>query len=135
MSAAYYHLGYMEEAVDRHGEGRALHGADAIEPVPIEALVALFSGNFGPARVHLEEVSRLSSRTIGDTYLALAYYYSSSSDRGRTMLASLATDASASTASRAGAAFAAHVILLLDRCRTTMASSSSDGPMAQNHFE
>jgi len=83
----------MEEAVDRHGEGRALHGADAIEPVPIEALVALFSGNFGPARVHLEEVSRLSSRTIGDTYLALAYYYSSSSDRGRTMLASLATDA------------------------------------------
>ena len=31
-------------------------------------------GQFAPARARLEEVSRLSSRAIGDTYLALAYH-------------------------------------------------------------
>ena len=56
--------------------------------------------------VRLEEVSRLSSQPIGDTYLALAYYYSGSVERGRTMLESLAASASASTASRASAALA-----------------------------
>jgi tetratricopeptide (TPR) repeat protein len=106
-AAAYYHLGYMEEAAIEMERGKRLHGQDVIEPIRIEALVALFSGNFAPALVHLEEVSRRSSQAIGDTYLALAYYYSGSVDRARTMLELLAASASASTAARAGAALAA----------------------------
>ena len=106
VAAAFYHNGYMEEALSEMEKGRSLQGADAIEPIRIEALVALFSGSFAPARAHLEEVSRLSSQAIGDTYLALAYYYSGSVERGRTMLESLATHRSASTAARAGAALA-----------------------------
>jgi DNA-binding winged helix-turn-helix (wHTH) protein/tetratricopeptide (TPR) repeat protein len=107
MAAAYYHHGYMEEALIETQKGRALPVADAVEPIRIEALVALFSGNFAPARARLEEVSRLSSGPIGDTYLALAYYYSGSTERATTMLASLAESRSASTAARAGAALAA----------------------------
>lgn len=106
MAAAYYHLGYMEEALIEMRKGRSLHGADVVEPLRIEALVALFSGNFVPARVHLAEVSRLSSQAIGDTYLALADYYSGSVERGRKMLEALATHTSPSTASRSGAALA-----------------------------
>ena len=106
-AAAYYHLGYMEEAAIQLERGRQLHGQDVVEPVRIEALVALFSGNFAPARVRLEEVSRRSSQAIGDTYLALAYYYTGSIDRGKAMLESLAATSSASTAARAGAALAA----------------------------
>jgi Flp pilus assembly protein TadD len=106
VAAAYYHNGYMEETLIEMEKGRSLHGVDAIEPIRIEALVALFSGKFAPARAHLEEVSRLSSQAIGDTYLALAYYYSGSIERGRTMLESLANHSSASTSARAGAALA-----------------------------
>ncbi|HUE84572.1 MAG TPA: winged helix-turn-helix domain-containing protein [Vicinamibacterales bacterium] len=106
MAAAYYHLGFMEEALIEMEKGRSLRGVDVIEPVRIEALVALFSGNFVPARVHLEALSQRSSQAIGDTYLALAYYYTGSVERGRTMLESLATQASASTATRSGAALA-----------------------------
>lgn len=106
VAAAFYHNGYMEEALSEMEKGRSLRGVDVIEPIRIEALVALFSGSFAPARAHLEEVSRLSSQAIGDTYLALAYYYSGSIDRGRTMLESLASHRSASTAARAGAALA-----------------------------
>jgi DNA-binding winged helix-turn-helix (wHTH) protein/tetratricopeptide (TPR) repeat protein len=106
IAAAFYHNGYMEEALSEMEKGRSLHGVDVIEPIRIEALVALFSGNFAPARAHLEEVSRLSSQAIGDTYLALAYYYSGSVDRGRAMLESLVSNRSASTAARAGAALA-----------------------------
>ena len=106
VAAAYYHNGYMEEALIEMEKGRSLHGVDVIEPIRIEALVALFSGSFAPARARLEEVSRLSSQAIGDTYLALAYYYSGSVERGRTMLESLASHSSASTAARAGAALA-----------------------------
>jgi DNA-binding winged helix-turn-helix (wHTH) protein/tetratricopeptide (TPR) repeat protein len=106
VAAAYYHNGYMEEALIEMERGRSLHGADPIEPVRIAALVALFSGSFAPARAHLEEVSRLSSQAIGDTYLALTYYYSGSIERGRTMLESLANHHSASTSARAGAALA-----------------------------
>jgi hypothetical protein len=104
VAAAYYHNGYMEEALIEMEKGRSLHGLDVIEPIRIDALVALFSGNSAPARARLEEVSRLSSQAIGDTYLALAYYYSGSIERGRTMLESLAESRSASTAARAGAA-------------------------------
>jgi tetratricopeptide (TPR) repeat protein len=104
VAAAFYHNGYMEEALSEMEQGRSLHGVDEIEPIRIEALVALFSGSFAPARAHLEQVSRLSSQAIGDTYLALAYYYSGSIDRGRAMLESLASHQSASTAARAGAA-------------------------------
>ncbi len=106
VAAAFYHNGYMEEALSEMEKGRSLHGVDVIEPIRIEALVALFSGSFAPARAHLEEVSRLSSQAIGDTYLALAYYYSGSIDRGRAMLESLVSHRSASTAARAGAALA-----------------------------
>jgi DNA-binding winged helix-turn-helix (wHTH) protein/TolB-like protein len=106
-AAAYYHLGYMEEATIQMERGRQLRGQDVVEPVRIEALVALFSGNFAPARVRLEEVSRRSSQAIGDTYLALAYYYTGSIDRGKAMLELLAATPSASTAARAGAALAA----------------------------
>jgi DNA-binding winged helix-turn-helix (wHTH) protein/tetratricopeptide (TPR) repeat protein len=106
MSAAYYHLGFMEEALIELEKGRRLRGMDVIEPIRIEGLVALFSGNFAPARVHLEALSQRSSQQIGDTYLALAYYYSGSIDRGRTMLESLASHASASTATRSAAALA-----------------------------
>jgi DNA-binding winged helix-turn-helix (wHTH) protein/TolB-like protein len=104
MAAAYYHLGYMEEAIIEMQKGRALHGADRVEPLRIEALVGLFSGNFVPARVHLEEVSRTSSQAIGDTYLALAYYYSGNGDRALAMLRSLESQASASVATRSAAA-------------------------------
>ena len=107
IAAAYYHLGYMDEALIEMERGRRLHGADLVEPLRIEALVALFSGNFAPARARLEEISRRSSQPIGDTYLALAYYYSGSADRGRAMLESLASHSSAVTATRSGVAFAA----------------------------
>jgi DNA-binding winged helix-turn-helix (wHTH) protein/tetratricopeptide (TPR) repeat protein len=106
MAAAYYHLGYMEESLIELAKGRSVRGADLIEPVRIEAVVALFSANFVPARGHFEQVSRQSSQAIGDTYLALAYYYSGNAQRGRTMLEALATHPSASTAMRSGAALA-----------------------------
>jgi tetratricopeptide (TPR) repeat protein len=96
----------MEEARIELEKGRALQGPDRIEPVRIEALIALFSGNFVPARGHLEEVSRLSSQAIGDTYLALAYYYTGNAERSRTMLAALSKHTSASTAARSSAALA-----------------------------
>jgi hypothetical protein len=87
-------------------KGRALRGSDVVEPTRIEALVALFSGNFAPALAHLEQVSRLSSQAIGDTYLALAAYYSGSPERGRSMLEALSTHSSTSTAMRSSAALA-----------------------------
>jgi DNA-binding winged helix-turn-helix (wHTH) protein/tetratricopeptide (TPR) repeat protein len=105
-AAAYYHLGYMDEARISLEKARRLGGPDVIEPQRIEALIALFSGDFAPARAHLEAVSRLSSQAIGDTYLALAYYYSGSADRGRAMLEELAGAASASTSARAGVVLA-----------------------------
>jgi DNA-binding winged helix-turn-helix (wHTH) protein/tetratricopeptide (TPR) repeat protein len=107
IAAAYYHNGYMEEARIEMQKGRARHGIDHIEPRRIEGLIALFSGNFVAATGHLEEVSRLASKPIGDTYLALAQYYTGSADRARTTLDSLASgNGSASTATRAGAALA-----------------------------
>lgn len=106
-AAAYYHLGYMDESRIAMERGLSLHGPDSVEPLRIEALIALFSGNFAPARARLEEVSRVSSQAIGDTYLALAYYYSGSEDRGRAMLESLSAASSASTSARAGVALAA----------------------------
>lgn len=105
-AAAYYHLGYMDEARIALEKGSRLHGPDVIEPVRIDALIALFSGSFAPARARLEDVSRLSSQAIGDTYLALAYYYTGSAERARTMLTSLAKASSASTSARAGVALA-----------------------------
>lgn len=105
-AAAYYHLGFMNEARIALDKGRRLHGPDVVEPLRIEALIALFSGDFAPARARLEEVSQRSSQAIGDTYLALAYYYSGSAERGRTMLETLSGASSASTAARAGVALA-----------------------------
>ncbi len=106
MAAAYYHLGYMEEALIEMEKGRALHGGDVIEPRRIEALVALFGGHFAPALAHLEEVSRSSSQAIGDTYIALAAYYTGGIERGRTMLQALTTHPSTATAMRSSAALA-----------------------------
>jgi hypothetical protein len=106
VAGAYYHNGYMQEALIEMEKGRSLHGADVVEPIRIEALAAFFSGKFAPAQARLEEVSRLSSQPIGDTYLALAHYYTGSIERGRTMLEALADSRSASTAARAGAALA-----------------------------
>jgi DNA-binding winged helix-turn-helix (wHTH) protein/TolB-like protein len=126
-AGAYYHSGYMEEALIEMEKGRSLHGVDIIEPIRIEALVALFSGNFAPALARLEEVSRLSSQPVGDTYLALAYYYAGSVARARTMLEGLSIHRSASTAARASAALAGVLAaqgehrasrLLLDRVMT-----------------
>jgi DNA-binding winged helix-turn-helix (wHTH) protein/tetratricopeptide (TPR) repeat protein len=105
-AAAYYHLGYMDEARIALDRARSLRGPDVVEPLRIDALIALFSGEFAPARARLEEVSRLSSQAIGDTYLALAYYYSGSADRSRRMLESLAAASSASTSARAGVTLA-----------------------------
>lgn len=121
MAAAYYHLGYMQEALIEMQKGRALGGPDEVEPLRIEALVALFGGSFTTARVRLEEVSRASSQAIGDTYLALAYYYTGSVDRSRTMLESLALHESASTSARAGAALAG---LLADQKAPTLARAA-----------
>ena len=106
IAAAYYHLGYMEEALLEMERGRRLGGPDVVEPLRIEALVALFSGRFAPAVAELEEVSRRSSQPIGDTYLALGYYYSGNTARAEQMLEALSAHPSASTASRAGAALA-----------------------------
>lgn len=106
-AAAFYHLGLMEQATTELGRGRAVGGSDVVEPLRIEALIALFSGNVDIARQRLESVSRLSSRAIGDVYLALAYYYSRDVARARRMLAELAGEQSASTASRSGAVLAA----------------------------
>jgi DNA-binding winged helix-turn-helix (wHTH) protein/tetratricopeptide (TPR) repeat protein len=106
MAAAYYHNGFMEEARIEMEKGRALQGLDRVEPLRTDALIALFSGSFAAARGHLEEVSRLTSQPIGDTYLALAYYYTGSAERARSMLETLARSESASTATRAGAALA-----------------------------
>ena len=115
IAAAYYHLGFMEEALIELERGRRLHGLDVVEPMRIEALVALFSGNFAAARARLEDVSRRSSQAIGDTYLALAYYYTGHRERARAMLEALAQSGSASTAARAGAALAAVLAAAGDR--------------------
>jgi DNA-binding winged helix-turn-helix (wHTH) protein/tetratricopeptide (TPR) repeat protein len=106
IAAAYYHNGYMQEALIEVEKGRSVHGLDVVEPVRIEALTALFSGKFTAAQARLEEVSRLSSQAIGDTYLALGDYYTGRGDRARTMLETLVGSRSASTAARAGAALA-----------------------------
>jgi Flp pilus assembly protein TadD len=105
----------MDEALIELEKGRRLHGPDRVEPTRIDALVALFSGQFAPARARLEEVSRLSSRPIGDTYLAMAYHYSGSSEQARTMLESLVAQPSASTAARAGVALASVLASAGDR--------------------
>jgi tetratricopeptide (TPR) repeat protein len=122
-AAAFYHLGFMEESLIEVQKGRRLGGPDVIEPIRTEALVNLFSGSFAPARAHLEEVSRLSSQAIGDTYLALAYYYSGSADRARTMLDTLASSSSASTSMRASAAMAG------------ILAASGDAASARKHLE
>ena len=106
MAAAYYHNGFMEEARIEMERGRTLRGADQLEPLRIDALVAMFSGSFAAARGRLEEESRLTSQPIGDTYLALAYYYTGSAERAQSLLEALTDSRSASTATRATAAIA-----------------------------
>jgi len=106
IAAAYGHLGYMEEARMAVESGQRLRHLDELEAIRQQGILALWSGNFAPSRVHLEEVSRLSDQAIADTYLALAYYYSGSVEQSRALLESLSQSSSASTAARAGAALA-----------------------------
>jgi DNA-binding winged helix-turn-helix (wHTH) protein/TolB-like protein len=106
IAAAYYHAGYMEEALIEVENGKRLRGSDALEPIRIQGIIALWSGDYSPARVHLEEISRLSDKSIGDAYLALTYYYSGNAELALKLLGSLAEASSASTASRAEAALA-----------------------------
>jgi DNA-binding winged helix-turn-helix (wHTH) protein/TolB-like protein len=105
-AAAFYHLGLMEQAQAELGSARRVGTADRVEPLRVEGLIALFSSDFTTARQRLEEVSHQSSRAIGDTYLALAYFYAGDRDRARRMLETLAMDPSASTAARSSAALA-----------------------------
>jgi DNA-binding winged helix-turn-helix (wHTH) protein/tetratricopeptide (TPR) repeat protein len=107
IAAALSHSGYMEEALIEVQNGQRLHGPDALDAIRLQGVIALWSGDYAPARARLEEVSRKSDEAIGDTYLALAYYYSGSADQALAMFRSLANSSSASTASRAGAALAA----------------------------
>ena len=106
LAAALYHQGLMAEALAEMHRGRQVGGADRVEPLRIEGLVALFSGEFPQARQRLEELSRQSSRAIGDTYLALAYYYSGDVARGQAMLEELSRESSASTSARSRVALA-----------------------------
>jgi tetratricopeptide (TPR) repeat protein len=105
-AAAFYHMGLMDQSLAEMERGLRIGGIDRVEPVRIDGLVALFSARFERARERLEQVSRLSSRPIGDTYLALALFYSGDLPRARGMLEQLAAERSASTASRSGAALA-----------------------------
>jgi DNA-binding winged helix-turn-helix (wHTH) protein/TolB-like protein len=106
MAAAYYHAGYMEEALLEVEKGKRLQGSDALEPIRTQAIIALWSGDYLPARVHFDEVSRMGDVSMGGTYLALSYYHSGNVDQGLKVLHSLAEASSASTASRAGAVLA-----------------------------
>jgi DNA-binding winged helix-turn-helix (wHTH) protein/TolB-like protein len=106
LAAALYHQGLMAEALSEMERGLQVGGSDRVEPLRIEGLVALFSGEFAQARQRLEEVSRQSSRAIGDTYLALAYYYSGDLARGRAMLEELVREPSAATSARSRVALA-----------------------------
>jgi DNA-binding winged helix-turn-helix (wHTH) protein/tetratricopeptide (TPR) repeat protein len=107
IAAAYSHSGYMQEALITVQNGQRLRGPDALDAIRLQGVIALWSGDYAPARARLEEVSRHSDEAIGDNYLALAYFYSGSVDQALGMLRSLATSSSASTASRAGASLAA----------------------------
>ncbi len=78
MSAAYFHLGYMEEALIEMNKGRRLRGGDVIEPIRIEALVALFQRKLR-RRLWLtfKRSVGCSSQAIGDTvtWCSRHYYY------------------------------------------------------------
>jgi DNA-binding winged helix-turn-helix (wHTH) protein/TolB-like protein len=114
-AAAFYHMGMMERSLAEMEQGRRVGGGDRMEPLRIEGLVALFSADFATARVRLEELSRLSSRPIADTYLALVHYYSGDAARGRSMLEQLAGERSASTSTRSRAALASVLAAAGDR--------------------
>jgi Flp pilus assembly protein TadD len=109
----------MEEALIEVQNGERLRGPDALDPIRLQGIIALWSGHYAPARAYFEQVSRQSDQAIGDTYLALAYFYSGSVDQSLAMLQALAASSSASTASRAGAALAAVLAARkeLDRAR------------------
>jgi DNA-binding winged helix-turn-helix (wHTH) protein/TolB-like protein/Tfp pilus assembly protein PilF len=106
-AAAFYHLGLMDQALGALERGRDVGGADLVEPARIEGLIALFTGDFRTARRRLEDVSLNSSRQIGDTYLALAYFYLGDLARARGMLERLSSEAAPSTAARSRATLAA----------------------------
>ncbi len=107
IAAALYHQGLMREALAEMERGRQAGASDVVEPLRIEGLVALFSAEYARARQRLEEVSKHSSRAIGDTYLALAHYYSGDVARARAMLEELTKETAASTSARSRVALAA----------------------------
>ena len=107
IAAALYHQGLMDEALAEMERGRQVGASEVVEPLRIEGLVALFRGEYRRARKQLEDVSKHSSRAIGDTYLALAAYYSGDAARARMMLVELTKEPSASTSARSRVALAA----------------------------
>lgn len=100
IAAALYHQGLMPEALAEMERGRQIGEPDLVEPLRIEGLVALFSADFRHARQKLEQLREHSGSEIGDTYLALSYYYLGEGARARAMLEELARETSASTAAR-----------------------------------
>jgi DNA-binding winged helix-turn-helix (wHTH) protein/tetratricopeptide (TPR) repeat protein len=131
IAAAYAHAGYMEDALIEVQNGQRLRGLDLLDPIRTQGAIALWSGHYAPARVHFEEVSRLSDQAIGDTYLALAYYYSGSVGQATTLLTALAKSSSASTASRAGAALAS----ILGRKQAVDAREHLDRVLARSYLD
>jgi serine/threonine-protein kinase len=105
-AAAFYHLGLMDRARAELDAARQAGSADQIEMLRIDALTALFSGDWSAARRRLEDVSGQSSRAIGDVYLALTYFYTGEPERSRALLNTLTGDKAASTAARSAAALA-----------------------------
>jgi DNA-binding winged helix-turn-helix (wHTH) protein/TolB-like protein len=136
IAAALYHQGVMAEALAEMERGRRAAGTDTIEPLRIAGLVALFSTDFARARQHLEEVTRLSSGPIGDTYLALAYHYSGETARARAMLEVLAKEPSASTSARSRVALAG-VLAKTGESNSArqLVASVLGGPYRDHHVE
>lgn len=134
-AAALYHQGLMTEALAEMEIGRRVGGSDFVEPLRIEGLVALFSGDFERARQRLEDVSRHSSRAIGDTYLALAYYYSGEVTRARAMLERLTKESSASTSARSRVALAGLLGAHDSEAARRLLQSVLDGEYRDHHVE
>jgi tetratricopeptide (TPR) repeat protein len=130
IAAAYAHSGYMEDAHIEVEKGQRLRGLDPLEPIRLRGLIAMWSGEFAPARVHLDEASRLSDRAVSDTYLAQAFYYSGSVDQSISMLRLLVKVSSASTASRAGVTLAS---VLANRGQHAEARSERDRVLAREY--
>ena len=86
MAAAYYHLGYMEEALIEMEKGRTLRGARCGRPHSHRRACGVVQRQLRAGQGEIGGNSQQSSKPVGDTYLALAYYYSGNVGRARQML-------------------------------------------------